>query len=158
LPPLLYINVIDNLQMIAGVAGGLTAAFIYIFFFVRWTSADVVGRVRELLSRMGRVKKGDLEAYASVRSGDEIGELGEGFNAMLDGLRERERIEGMNKRFASGIIITAETYGRLGGDDRALCEWRYMPELSIRGKREPVDVYAALGGDEKNGAGQRSGR
>jgi class 3 adenylate cyclase len=95
LPPVLYINVVDSLQMLTGVAGGLTAAFIYLFFFVRWMSADIAAPVRELQSRMQRVAQGDMDAYVRVRSGDELGELGEGFNAMLDGLRDRERIKGL---------------------------------------------------------------
>jgi class 3 adenylate cyclase len=39
-----------------------------------------------------RVRQGDLGARSPVLSGDEMGVLARGFNAMLDGLQERERL------------------------------------------------------------------
>jgi class 3 adenylate cyclase len=46
-----------------------------------------------LLSRaMTRVAEGDLEVRAPVTSNDEIGELTARFNAMIEGLREREQL------------------------------------------------------------------
>src|SRR5437667_100273 len=41
---------------------------------------------------MERVGRGDLETRAPVVSNDEIGAVAEGFNRMVAGLRERERI------------------------------------------------------------------
>jgi adenylate cyclase len=51
--------------------------------------ADPVGAVR---SAMERVQDGDLEARVSVDDGSEVGQLQAGFNRMVGGLQERERL------------------------------------------------------------------
>jgi adenylate cyclase len=52
---------------------------------------------------MRRVRDGDLDVRCAVVSNDEIGSVAEGFNGMVDGLRERERIR--------------ETFGRYVGPE-----------------------------------------
>jgi adenylate cyclase len=67
--------------------GGATAAGLA--FFV---SRSVAEPLREVEAAMERVGRGDLETRAPVVSNDEIGAVAEGFNRMVAGLQERERI------------------------------------------------------------------
>jgi adenylate cyclase len=67
--------------------GGATAAGLA--FFV---SRSVAEPLREVEAAMERVGRGDFESRAPVVSNDEIGAVAEGFNRMVAGLQERERI------------------------------------------------------------------
>ena len=69
-------------------------------------SAQAIARpVQGLRDAMDRVREGDIEAEVKVDDASEIGRLQAGFNAMVDGLRERERLR--------------ELFGRHVGDDVA---------------------------------------
>jgi adenylate cyclase len=57
-----------------------------------FVSRSVAAPLREVEAAMERVGRGDLETRAPVVSNDEIGAVAEGFNRMVAGLRERERI------------------------------------------------------------------
>ncbi|MDC8975753.1 HAMP domain-containing protein, partial [Mycobacterium marinum] len=54
-----------------------------------WLTATPVRVVRAALKR---VERGDLQADVVVFDGSELGELQSGFNSMVEGLRERERV------------------------------------------------------------------
>lgn len=79
---LFYVNAINSLLMIIGIGTGVFLAIIYLVFFVRWATQDIVFPVSELLANMQRTGRGELERYAIVRTSDEIGELTEGYNEM----------------------------------------------------------------------------
>ena len=66
---------------------------------------NIARPVRRLREAMDRVGDGDIEVEVDVDDASEIGRLQAGFNAMMDGLRERERIR--------------ELFGRQVGDDVA---------------------------------------
>jgi adenylate cyclase len=57
------------------------------------------------LSDLGRaarkVGRGDLSAHVAIRTGDELESLGDAFNEMAAGLRERELIKGTLERYVS---------------------------------------------------------
>jgi adenylate cyclase len=69
------------------VVGGATAAGLALF-----VSRSVAAPLRDVETAMDRVGGGDLDTRAPVVSNDEIGAVAEGFNRMVAGLRERERI------------------------------------------------------------------
>jgi class 3 adenylate cyclase len=79
---LFYVNVINSILMIAGIASGIFVALIYIVLVIRWTTEDIVQPVTELLANMKRAGSGELDSYSIVRTNDEIGTLTEGFNDM----------------------------------------------------------------------------
>lgn len=79
---LFYVNVINSLLMITGIATGIFVALIYIVLLVRWTTEDIVRPVSELLDNMQRAGAGELDRFSIVRTNDEIGNLTEGFNDM----------------------------------------------------------------------------
>ena len=53
---------------------------------------SVAGPLRQLQASMARVEQGALDTACPVVSNDELGEVAEGFNRMVAGLRDRERI------------------------------------------------------------------
>ena len=60
-----------------------------LMLIVSWLTATPVRVVRAALKR---VEDGDFDCNVVVFDGTELGELQRGFNAMVAGLRERERI------------------------------------------------------------------
>jgi class 3 adenylate cyclase len=79
---LVFVNVMDGLIMFLGIGVGIFVAFIYILMFVKWTTADIVLPLKELLYNMQMTGVGKTVNYTAVRNNDEIGELAEGFNEM----------------------------------------------------------------------------
>ena len=69
------------------VVGGIAAVGL-----AHFVSRSVAVPLHDVERAMERVGTGDLEARAPVVSNDEIGAVAEGFNRMVAGLRERERI------------------------------------------------------------------
>lgn len=78
--------------------------------------ADPVRSVRQGLER---VTAGDLDVEIPVYDGSEVGLLQDGFNRMVEGLRERERIRDVFGRHV-GAAVAAEAVdnSRLGGEVR----------------------------------------
>jgi adenylate cyclase len=81
------------------VAAGILAA-IGLALFAAHSVADPLRRLEESMAAVGR---GDLGTACAVVANDEIGAVAEGFNRMLEGLRERERI-----RETFGVYVTRE--------------------------------------------------
>ena len=79
---LFYINAINSLFMSIGITSGIFIAFLYIFFFVKWTTQDVVYPIKELLQRMAETGKGKMYNFGLVRTNNELGLLTEGYNDM----------------------------------------------------------------------------
>jgi len=78
--------------------------------------ADPVRSVRQGLQR---VTEGDLDVVIPVYDGSEVGLLQDGFNRMVEGLRERERIRDVFGRHV-GTAVAAEAVANssLGGEVR----------------------------------------
>ncbi|HVJ17906.1 MAG TPA: methyl-accepting chemotaxis protein [Polyangiaceae bacterium] len=55
---------------------------------VTWVSRQIGAGVAQLIDGTKRVATGDLTTNVDVRSNDELGQLGESFNQMIDGLRD----------------------------------------------------------------------
>ncbi len=77
-----YVNAINSWFMIIGIYSGIFVALLYIFFFVKWTTEDIVMPVKELLANMKRTGESSQTHFTVVRTNDEIGELAEGYNEM----------------------------------------------------------------------------
>lgn len=65
-----------------------------------------------LVSSMQQVKAGNLQVHCPVVSNDELGEAGEGFNQMVQGLREREEIRETFGRYVSPQVRDEILTGR----------------------------------------------
>lgn len=104
-------------------AVGLLAAIRLSLVVSDSVAAPLVG----LTFAMARVERGDLDAHCPVVSNDEIGAATEGFNRMLDGLREREAIK--------------ETFGRYV--TREVRDEILAGRVSVEGEQREVTVLFA---------------
>jgi adenylate cyclase len=66
---------------------------------VRIAGRSVAGPVEDVRSAIARVELGDLDAHVRITDGSEVGLLAAGFNRMVAGLRERERLREAFGRF-----------------------------------------------------------
>jgi adenylate cyclase len=105
-----------------GVAVLILATATLVFGFVlmwilSWLTATPVRVVRAALRR---VEQGDLRGDLVVFDGTELGELQRGFNAMVNGLRERERVRDLFGRHVGREVAAAAEREppKLGGEER----------------------------------------
>ena len=94
----------------------LIIGFILIWILA-WLTATPVRVVRSALKR---VEDGDFNASVVVFDGTELGELQRGFNSMVDGLRERERVRDLFGRHVGREVAAAaeQQHPTLGGEER----------------------------------------
>ena len=59
----------------------------------------------QLEKAAGRVRLGDLTAEVPVRGTDEVGRVAQAFNEMVSGLRQRDQIKGLFKRYLSPHVV-----------------------------------------------------
>lgn len=100
----------------------ILAAFALIFGFIlmwilSWLTATPVRVVRAALNR---VEHGNLDTNLVVFDGTELGQLQRGFNTMVAGLRERERVRDLFGRHVGREVAAAAERERpkLGGEER----------------------------------------
>ncbi len=94
----------------------LSIASLIGYFFARSLSSPII----TLATATKEVEKGNFEVDVPVQSGDEVGELTKSFNAMTNGLKERERLKSAMGRFVNKEIAEQAAKGelRLGGERR----------------------------------------
>ncbi|MBN9634047.1 MAG: adenylate/guanylate cyclase domain-containing protein, partial [Actinobacteria bacterium] len=88
-----------------------------LMWIVAWLTASPIRIVREALSR---VERGDLTTDLVVFDGTELGQLQRGFNSMVHGLRERERVRDLFGRHVGREVaaLAEQEKPELGGEER----------------------------------------
>ena len=88
-----------------------------LMWLLAWLTATPVRVVRSALQH---VADGDLSCEVVVFDGTELGELQRGFNSMVAGLRERERVRDLFGRHVGREVAAAAEQQRpkLGGEER----------------------------------------
>jgi adenylate cyclase len=88
-----------------------------LMWILSWLTATPVRVVRSALKH---VEQGDLGTNVVVFDGTELGELQRGFNSMVTGLRERERVRDLFGRHVGREVAAAAEQQRpkLGGEER----------------------------------------
>jgi len=88
-----------------------------LMWIVSWLTATPVRVVRAALNH---VERGDLDCNVVVFDGTELGELHRGFNSMVEGLKERERVRDLFGRHVGREVAAAAEQQRpkLGGEER----------------------------------------
>jgi adenylate cyclase len=88
-----------------------------LMWILSWLTATPVRVVRSALKH---VEQGDLDCNVVVFDGTELGELQRGFNSMVAGLRERERVRDLFGRHVGREVAAAAEQQRpkLGGEER----------------------------------------
>ncbi|OLT15189.1 guanylate cyclase [Pseudonocardia sp. CNS-139] len=108
--------------------------------------ADPVNAVRRA---MGRVERGELDASVTVYDATELGQLQSGFNTMVAGLRERERLRDLFGRHVGRDVARAAAAAdevRLGGEVRrvAVLFVDLVGSTEMAAQRPPEDVVGLL--------------
>ena len=78
-------------------------------------AASVAQPLRDVQAAMAQVRRGGLDARCAVVSNDEIGAVAEGFNSMVQGLREREAIRETFGKYVSPEVRDEILAGRVSG-------------------------------------------
>jgi class 3 adenylate cyclase len=135
-------------QFAAGVMMVSIAALIFgciLTWILAWLTATPVRVVRAALAR---VERGDLRSNLVVFDGTELGELQRGFNAMVDGLRERERVRDLFGRHVGREVALAAERDRpkLGGEERhvAVVFIDIVGSTQLVTSRPPTEVVQVL--------------
>ncbi|WP_261901240.1 adenylate/guanylate cyclase domain-containing protein, partial [Mycobacterium marinum] len=116
-----------------------------LMWIMSWLTATPVRVVRAALHR---VANGDLRGDLVVFDGTELGELQRGFNTMVDGLRERERVRDLfGRHVGREVAIAAERERpKLGGEERhvAVVFIDIVGSTKLVTSQPPADVVALL--------------
>jgi adenylate cyclase len=76
-------------------------------------SSSVARPLRQMLRAVDRIQKGDYNVHIQVVSNDEIGELGDAFNDMIQGLAEREKLRKAFGKYVNPEIRDEILSGRI---------------------------------------------
>jgi adenylate cyclase len=116
-----------------------------LMWILAWLTATPVRVVRAALRR---VEQGNLRGDLVVFDGTELGELQRGFNAMVDGLRERERVRDLFGRHVGREVAAAAERERpkLGGEERhvAVVFIDIVGSTQLVTSQPPADVVQVL--------------
>ncbi len=103
-------SIIRNLILVVAVLAALGLGVAV--RLARFVSASVAEPLRDVQAAMARVARGGLDTRCAVVSNDEIGEVAEGFNRMVAGLRERESIRETFGKYVSPEVRDEILAGR----------------------------------------------
>lgn len=108
--------------------------------------SDPIVAVRRALARL---QDGDLDVRVPVYDNTELGQLQAGFNTMVDGLRERERIRDLFGRYVGRDVAedaAARDGIRLGGEVRAIAVLfvDLAGSTTMVARRPPEEVVGVL--------------
>jgi adenylate cyclase len=129
----------------------LSVAGIAVGFAITLALARSLADPIEALRRaVGRVEQGDLEHGVAVDDGSEIGLLQAGFNQMLAGLRERERLRDLfGRQVGEDAVRHGLEHGvKLGGEAReaAVLFVDLRGSTALAETRDPTEVVSLLNG------------
>lgn len=81
---------------------------------------SIVDPIQELQDAINRVRRGEVNTLVDIYDGSELGVLQAGFNEMMRGLRERQRVRDLFGRYVGDEVArrALEERPTLGGEDR----------------------------------------
>lgn len=114
-----------------------------------WVSAWLTATpVRVVRAALKQVEEGNLDARLVVFDGTELGELQRGFNSMVAGLRERERVRDLFGRHVGREVAEAaeQQQPTLGGEERhvAVVFVDVVGSTKLVSTRPPMEVVDLL--------------
>jgi class 3 adenylate cyclase len=135
-----------KLAVMVLVLGGVVLCF---GLLVTWLNARaVVAPIIAVRDAMEQVEDGELDAGVQVYDGTELGQLQAGFNQMVAGLRDRERLRDLFGRHVGRDVAEAATLGEmeLGGETRVVSVLfvDIVGSTTLATEREPAEVVELL--------------
>jgi adenylate cyclase len=136
-------------ERLAATAVFLAAIGLTIGLLAVWIAGRSVAEpVEEVRGALAEVEKGNLDAEAPVSQGSEVGLLAAGFNRMVAGLRERERLRDLFGRHVGEDVArrALERGVELGGEVRhcAVLFVDLVGSTSLAANRPPAEIVALL--------------
>lgn len=110
----------DASDLLPAILWLLVAGLITGFWATALAIMSVVDPIDELQDAINRVRRGDDRVQVDIYDGSELGVLQAGFNEMMRGLRERERVRDIFGRYVGTEVArrALEEKPTLGGEDR----------------------------------------
>ncbi|RNE48998.1 adenylate/guanylate cyclase domain-containing protein [Corynebacterium alimapuense] len=110
----------DASEIIPGIIALSLTAMVTGFLGTTFAIMSVVDPILELQEAINRVRRGDTDAEVDIYDGSEIGVLQAGFNEMMRGLKERQRVRDIFGRYVGAEVAkrALEERPTLGGEDR----------------------------------------
>ena len=137
---------IDDLSVAILVLGG--AAIVVGTLVTLLAAGATADPIRSVQRGLQRVEEGDLDLDLPVYDATEVGRLQAGFNRMVAGLRERERIRDLFGRQVGADVARAALSGgiELGGEERdvAVLFVDLIGSTSLAAERPPQDVVTLI--------------
>lgn len=126
--------------------GGVTLVFGLLLTVL--SVGATVAPLRTVRDGLARVERGRLDSEVVVFDGSELGELQDGFNLMVRGLQERERLRDLFGRHV-GQDVAAAALARpsvLGGEERHVAVFfvDLVGSTQLAARRPPTEVVALL--------------
>ena len=136
----------DELALVMIALGGST---LIVGFYALFLSARAIADpVVSLRRAVAEVEEGELDVSVPVYDGSEIGQLQSGFNNMVEGLRERERIHDLFGRHVGEDVAKAalESDIELGGETRdvSVLFVDMVGSTQLASERPPEEVVDTL--------------
>jgi adenylate cyclase len=136
----------DRLAMTALTLGGV--ALIVGLAVITLTAQSLADPLRELRAAVRRVQGGRTDVEVEVYDGSELGLLQAGFNRMVEGLRERERLRDLfGRQVGEDVARQALEHGiTLGGEERevAVLFVDLVGSTELAHERPPTEVVDLL--------------
>ena len=137
----------EQLGLIMVALGG--TALVSGFLVTVGSARAVADPIRSVRREMRRVEEGDLGAHVAVYDGAELGRLQAGFNRMVVGLRERERLRDLFGRQVGrdvAQVAVAADEVRLGGELRrvAVLFVDLVGSTALAARCPPAEVVTLL--------------
>lgn len=138
-----------SIDRLAFIVLGLAAVVLMFGLLVTVLNArSVVSPIARVQRALARVGEGDLDVEVRVDDGTELGLLQSGFNEMVQGLREREKIRDLFGRHVGQSVAKAATAGEieLGGETRVVSVLMIdlVGSTTYAAERSPAEVVAML--------------
>ena len=109
---------------------------------------SVVDPIKELQAAINRVRRGEQNTLVDIYEGSEIGVLQAGFNEMMRGLRDRQRVRDIFGHYVGEEVAqkALEEVPELGGEERkvAVLFIDVVGSTSYAVDHTPEEVVAAL--------------
>ncbi|MBC3186658.1 adenylate/guanylate cyclase domain-containing protein [Corynebacterium sp. zg-331] len=138
----------DAADIIPALLWLIVSALITGFVGTTLSIMSVVDPIKELQEAINRVRRGDATAQVDIYDGSEIGVLQAGFNEMMRGLRERQRVRDIFGRYVGTEVArrALEERPTLGGEDRkvAVLFIDVIGSTTFAVHHEPEEVVAEL--------------
>ena len=125
---ILLMLIAQRTGLFSGTAGDLVPAITALaltalatgFIGTSFAVMSVVDPIVELQDAINRVRRGENNAEVDIYDGSELGVLQAGFNEMMRGLRERQRVRDIFGRYVGAEVAqrALEERPELGGEDR----------------------------------------